>query len=111
MCGILSSSWAENRGSSAAHSSRTGHQPPTRVACHPAWGLAPPVSWVCPHLSAPDGAGPEPTLPSEQPWELQAGRKGIYPSRDSGAKLPPAPRGWERHCSNDPAWKRQAPGR
>lgn len=89
MCGILSSSWAENRSSSAAHSSCTGRQPPTLVACHPAWCLAPPVAWVCPHLSAPDRAGPGPALPSEQPWELQAGRKGIYPSSDSGAKLPP----------------------
>ena len=117
MCGILSSSWAENRSSSAARSSRTGRQPPTLVACHPAWCLAPPVSWVCLHLSAPDRAGPEPELPSEQPWELQAGRKGIYPSSDSGAKLLPCPPGlWHDTAQmsllgNGSPWGAETPGK
>lgn len=81
---ILSSSWAENCGSSAARSSRAGRQPPTRVACHPTRGLAPP-------LSVPGGAGSEPAPPSEQPWEPQAGSKGGLPSSPAC----PLPQGWQ----------------
>lgn len=76
---ILSSSWAENCSWSVTRSSRTGPPAtPTRVACHPTRGLAPLVSRVCPQLSAPSRAGPEPTLPSEQPWEPQAGGSSTF---------------------------------